>query len=219
MRLAPLLALLATPALGGAADGTCDTALVFAIDVSNSVVPVEYRLQVDGLADALRHPEVMEALIEGQVALSVLQWSGETAQLVSVPWRVMRGPADALNLSATVRGIERAYLLSDTAPAQAVEAALALLAEAPPCARHVIDVSGDGRRNAGGDVPAARDLAESLGATINAIAIEITGTGVAAYFRADLITRDGFVMAARGHDDYPRAIREKILRELADPTS
>ena len=33
-----------------------------------------------------------------------------------------------------------------------------------------------------------------------------------------VIVHDGFVETARGHLDYPRAIKEKILRELAKVT-
>ena len=36
----------------------CDTALILKIDVSNSVDPDEYRLQIDGLAAALSDPEI-----------------------------------------------------------------------------------------------------------------------------------------------------------------
>jgi Ca-activated chloride channel family protein len=36
----------------------CGTALILTIDVSNSVDPGEYRLQIDGLAAALSDPEI-----------------------------------------------------------------------------------------------------------------------------------------------------------------
>ena len=36
----------------------CDTDLILTIDVSNSVDPGEYRLQIDGLAAALSDPEI-----------------------------------------------------------------------------------------------------------------------------------------------------------------
>jgi len=211
------LALLPPPAHAGAAEGTCDTALLLAIDVSNSVDESEYRLQIDGLADALRDPEVARALVEGRVALAVMQWSGPGQQRVSVPWRSMTAPADPTLLSATVRALPRAYVRIGTAPAEAIRRGLALLAEAPRCGRQVIDVSGDGARNSGGPVPGARDAAAALGVTINAIAIETLGNGVADFYVSELVTPGGFVARARGHGDYPRAIRAKILRELAAP--
>ena len=41
----------------------CRTALILAMDVSNSVDPGEYRLQIDGLAAALRDPEIAEIVV------------------------------------------------------------------------------------------------------------------------------------------------------------
>ena len=213
--LCALIGLSASPAPAGEAEGTCDTALLLAIDVSNSVDESEYRLQIDGLADALRDPDVTEALVDGQAAVAVLLWSGPSEQLAAIPWRGIAQPSDALLLSAQVRGLPRPYVRSGTAPAEALLAALDLLALAPPCGRHVVDVSGDGVRNTGSPVPQARDAALARGVTVNAIAIETLGHAVADFFADQLVTPGGFVMSARGHRDYPRAIREKILRELA----
>lgn len=215
--LCALTLLLARSAHAGAAEGTCDTALLLAIDVSNSVDDAEYRLQTEGLADALRDPEVAAALVGGRVAVAVMQWSGPDRQRVSVRWHLMMSPADPLLLSAAVRSLPRAYERSGTAPAEAVLRGLALLGEAPSCERQVIDVSGDGTRNEGGPVTSARDAAKAAGVIVNAIAIETVGHGVADFFLSDLVTPGGFVMSARGHKDYSRAIRAKLLRELADP--
>ena len=78
-------------ALWPAMAGACDTALVLAMDVSNSVDEAEYRLQVDGLADALTDPVVAEAVLSGQVAIAVLQWSDSRQQVVTQPWVQPRG--------------------------------------------------------------------------------------------------------------------------------
>ena len=40
---------------------------------------------------------------------------------------------------------------------------------------------------------------------------------ISEFYRRYVISRNGFVMTARGLGDYPRAIREKILREVAKP--
>ena len=72
----------------------CDTALLLAIDVSGSIDAADYRLQAEGLAAALADPAVTEALVEGQVALAVLQWSGAGQQELSLSWQRMLAPAD-----------------------------------------------------------------------------------------------------------------------------
>ena len=77
------------------------------------------------------------------------------------------------------------------------------------CKRRVIDVSGDGTPNAGSEVRAARLAAERAGVTINGIAIEGMGLAITTFFDRAVITTDGFVMTARGHREYPRAIRAK----------
>jgi Ca-activated chloride channel homolog len=193
----------------------CDTALMLAIDVSNSVDPSEYRLQVDGLADALVDPEIVEAMVKGQVAIAIMQWSGVDRQVLTTGWTQIRTADDATNLSLAARITPRAITLSDTAPAEAIYFALDQFAGAPVCRRQVIDISGDGTPNAGSDAQLARNLAQTSGVTINGIAIEGMGRAISAYYRSALITRDGFVVTAQGHVDYHAAIHDKILRELS----
>ncbi len=92
---------------------------------------------------------------------------------------------------------------------------MALLATAPPCKRQVIDLSGDGTPNAGADPRAIRRTAERQGITINGLAIESLGLAITGFYRTSVITTDGFTVTARDHRDFPRAIREKLFRELA----
>lgn len=193
----------------------CDTALVLTIDVSNSIDTVEYHLQTDGMADAVLDAEVSEALIQGQVALTVVQWSGVGDQEVSIPWRQIRTLADIQAFAVDARLMPRAFVQSDTALGDAILFALAQFDTAPNCDRQVIDISGDGTPNAGSDTRLASREAERRGVTINGIAIESMGIAITNFFGRAVITRDGFVITARRHLDYPRAIREKILREVS----
>ncbi len=197
------------------AANACETALMLSMDVSNSVDTGEYRIQIDGLADALGDDEIIEALVDGAVMLSVMQWSGEDDQEMSIGWTQMTTPADVARFATQTRLLPRAYVLSGTAPANAVAYALTQFDQVPFCARHVLDVSGDGTPNAGTDVNSARIAAQRAGVTINGIAIESMGVAITGFYQRSLITRDGFVITARTHRDYPRAIRAKIIRELA----
>lgn len=193
----------------------CDTALLLSIDVSNSVDPAEYRLQVDGMADALLDPEIVEAMVRGNVAIAVMQWSGADRQAVSIDWRQIRTAMDAEQLAIEARLLERAFVLSDTAPAEAIYFGLDMMRRAPECRRQVIDVSGDGTPNSGRDTATARQVAQRAGITINGIAIESMGLAISTFFARQVITRDGFVITARTHREYPDAIRRKIIRELS----
>ena len=199
------------------AASACETALVLAMDVSNSVDAAEYRLQAHGLADALLDPEITEVLVRDRIALAVMQWAGPDKQELSIPWMRMTSPADVAAMAARARGMERAFVLSSTAPAEALGRALALFAQVPDCKRRVIDLSGDGTPNAegGADIAPLPRQATRAGVTVNALAIEGIGVAITNFYRRAVITADGFVMTARGHRDYPRAIRAKILREIS----
>lgn len=193
----------------------CDTALILTIDVSNSIDSGEYRVQTDGLANALQDPEIRDTLVAGQSTLAVVQWSGVDKQTVSIPWTQMRSGLDVDSFATKARLMERAFVLSDTAPAEAIYFSLGMFEGVPNCARKVIDVSGDGTPNGGSDVRAARNAAEVAGVTINGIAIESMGLAITNFFRGAVITRDGFVMTARTHREYPETLRAKILREIS----
>ena len=193
----------------------CGTALILAIDVSNSVDTAEYRLQVDGMTAALRDVEIVEAMVRQEAAIAVVQWSGQDRQELTIPWTRAHTTLDAGRLADQAQLMTRAFVLSDTAPAEAIRFALPLFDLVPDCKIRVIDVSGDGTPNAGSDTRSARNLAERNGVTINGIAIESLGLAITNFYRGAIITRDGFVITARTHREYPDAIRRKILRELS----
>lgn len=213
LRAAVLLCLAAPPAL------SCETALLLSIDVSGSIDGGEYRLQTEGLAAALSDPEVAEALVRGQVALSVVQWSGIDQQAVVLPWQRMLAPGAVTRFSRDAGALRRAFYGSDTAVGQALRFAAAQFAAVPDCRRRVIDVSGDGQENAGFTDSAARAEAMDAGIMINAIAIEEPGPAfpITTYYRRWIITPDGFVVTARGLGDYAETLRLKLLRELTKP--
>jgi Ca-activated chloride channel family protein len=198
----------------------CDTALLLAIDVSGSIDKGEYALQISGLHDALQDPEIIEILLQGQSALAVVQWSGLGRQSLVQPWQRMRSAQDIASFAQTTRSLPRAFTGSDTAVGQAISFAAAQFATVPDCNRHVIDISGDGPENAGHTTARARRSAIAQNITINAIAIEDMGASspITNFYKNWVITPKGFAITARGLDDYPRAIRAKLLQELIKPT-
>src|SRR5262249_53974171 len=60
-----LLATLASPPTAGQGTDEVDTALIVAVDVSNSVDDKRYRLQMEGIAQALEDPGVIQAIVGG----------------------------------------------------------------------------------------------------------------------------------------------------------
>ena len=195
----------------------CETALLLSIDISGSIDKGEYAIQIQGLAAALQDPAIADALVAGQMALGVVHWSGVGRQALVLPWTRMLSAADVARFSATVAVQPRAFSASDTAVGEAVDFSAAQFTTVADCQRHVIDISGDGPENSGFTDAEARARAQSKGIEINAIAIEDMGRTdpVTRYYQKWVITKGGFVITARGLDDYPRAMREKILREIS----
>jgi Ca-activated chloride channel family protein len=83
------------------------------------------------------------------------------------------------------------------------------------CKRQVVVVRGDGPSNEG-VAPENRHIAAwAMNVTMNALAIEESEVGLAAYYRDHVITDEGaFVVTAATLETYPARIRQKLLREL-----
>jgi Ca-activated chloride channel homolog len=213
--------LLLALALGPREGRACGMALLLAMDVSGSVDASEYRLQVDGLAAALRDAEVQAALLKHRAAVSVVQWSGVEEQEVSIPWTRLEEPAAIGDLAAQVEQMRRAFRLGNTGVGAAISFSTAQFDAVPDCVLWVMDVSGDGDENVGFTVGTARREAINRGIIINGLAIEAPGTGraITNFYRNWVVTPGGFVETAVNHHDFARAIRQKLLRELVAPVS
>jgi Ca-activated chloride channel homolog len=199
----------------------CGMALLLAMDVSGSVDAGEYRLQVHGLAAALRDPDVQAALLGHRAAVGVVQWSGIAEQELSIPWTRMEEPAAVTALASEVEEMRRAFRLGNTGVGHAISFSIAQFDAVPDCLLWVLDVSGDGDENEGFTVGTARREAVNRGIIINGLAIEAPGTGraITNFYRNRVVTPGGFVETARNHHDFARAIRLKLLRELVAPLS
>ncbi len=205
--------------LSPAPAGACGTELVLAIDVSRSVTNAEFDQQIIGLADALRHPEIIEAIgwVPGGVAVTMMQWSGPKAQIQTVPWRLISTPAQVADVANSIAGDRRKFFAAYTAIGEALAHADTLSEQNPwTCARRVIDVSGDGISNRGREPRPIADALAADGVTVNALVIEGATPDPIPHYETEVIAgRGAFMIIARDFDDYARAIREKLARELA----
>ncbi len=196
----------------------CNVALALTVDVSASISPTEYLLQMNGLADALEDPEVSSAIIANQAALSLVQWSGAGRQTVSLRWRRMGTEADLVSFARDVRQTGRVWSVFSTAIGDALMYTARTFEEVSDCERYVIDVSGDGLSNEGVDVELARDTVVAAGITVNGLAIETSILHLEDYFHRRVVGGPGaFVERAANYDDYGRAIRQKLLAEIIKP--
>ena len=214
------LVLAATMALGLVPTAkACELALVLAIDISGSVDRREYRIQMDGLATALNDPTVQDALLDSKAQIAVLHWTGASRQALISNWRQMKERSDVIEIGQIVSDAPREYRHFSTAIGDALIVSADLLGQVGEvCERKVIDVSGDGPSNEGADVSAVRDSLVRGGVQINWLAIETTDATLTDYYRNKVIGGPGaFVLTAKTFEDYPRAIRRKLLREITKP--
>lgn len=221
-------------ALAGAGAATaqeaCRLALVLAMDISSSVDPLEDALQRGGLAQALRAPEVVEAILsqpDRPVALAMFEWSGRVQQDMVLPWILLRDAATVNAAADRIALSRRSYAEFSTAIGHAIEYAHDIFRQGPACDARVLDISGDGVNNDGFGPTAAYDAFDFSQITVNALVIEVqeegtdhgitegADTGLADYFRQIVIRGPGsFVEVAAGFEDFERAMRRKLLREL-----
>jgi Ca-activated chloride channel family protein len=209
-------------ALGASVQATqaCDLALVLAVDVSGSVDTEEYKIQMQGLAEALRDGAISEALVVREAAVQVIQWTGTGRHRVSVPWTRIRTFDDTDLLADEIENDQRIWRNFSTALGEAVRFAQRSFDAVPDCARRVIDVSGDGRSNEGIRPPELHASLLADGIIVNGLAIEAYDKGLTAYFEEQLIVGPGaFAMRAATFKEYPDRIRRKLLREITKQVS
>ena len=206
-------ALTLTAFLSGPAFG-CDLALLLAVDVSGSVDPSEYRIQMEGLAEGLRDDVVSESLVRSEAMVAVVQWTGSTRQRMSIPWTQITDFDDVEILAEEVAETGRVWRNFSTAVGEALAFSRRQFADVPQCRRKVIDISGDGVSNEGVEPRSKHRSLRADGITVNAIVIEGGEDDLTGYFWENVITGEGaFVVSANGFDDYPERIRMKLRRE------
>ena len=205
-----------------------DLELILAVDVSGSVDPIEARLQREGYLRALADPSVIKAIRGaplGRIAATYVEWAGVGHYKVVVDWRIIDGPESA---RAFADALEQAPI--ETAHRTSISDAILFSiprfdANNFDGTRRIIDISGDGANNYGKIVSEARDIAVAAGITINGLPILSdpgqsfypTTPHLDLYFRDCVIGGPGaFYVVANGFEDFARAVRRKLILEIAN---
>ena len=228
-----LLALIAAPAQ--AQDIQVDLELVLAIDVSQSVDAREGRLQRDGYVRAFRDPRIAQVIRNGQhgrIAVTYMEWAGAGLWQTTVPWQVIGSPAQALAFANVLEETPVARGSGTSISSAIFFGSTMFGGNRITSARRVIDISGDGKNNNGGNVVTARDRAVATGITINGLPIlnsraggfggGFTGRGFPSdpdldtYYQDFVIGGPGaFMVPAESFDTFATAIQSKLIREIA----
>jgi hypothetical protein len=238
-------ALLAGPSLAEEAPSSVATALVVSVDVSQSVDDTRFRLQMEGIAEALEDPGVVAAITgnPGGILFTMVTWADKAG--IPVPWRRIASRADAAAVAAQVRATPRqAGEFTCIGQMFRTVAGSVIPAMPMPADRIVVDVSGDGIDNCTDPdaMAAEREDLLALGTTINGLPILVPGendvVGAGAYrapgyglrptplpqdrttleqwYRAHVVGGPAsFLLAAAGYGDFARAMRRKFVIEIS----
>lgn len=200
-----------------------DTALIVSVDVSNSVDDARYKLQMEGIAQALEDPGVIDAITSGEKAsilFSMVMWADKPR--IAVPWRRIASAADAKALALEVRGLRQQGGEFTCVTGMLRNIADKVITQIPMKAtRIIVDVSGDGKENCNPreTTQAVRDELVSYNVTINGLPIleGDQGPSLEDWYRENVMGGAGaFVLPAHGFDDFGRAIRQKFVIEISE---
>lgn len=226
VRLAALIASLALfgPAsiTQGQAQTPVDLQLVLAVDTSGSVDAREYKLQLSGIATALRDEEVMAAIRSGpnaRIAVAVALWSDASHPKFATAWYVLSDRESVATLARHIQTLPRRRS-GTTGIGKAIQFCVDLFeGSGLSSVRRVIDLSGDGAETAMREWSVsprqARAYALDHDVTINGLAILTDDPLLDVYYRSEVVGGPGaFVLAVETLEDFASAMRRKLVREI-----
>ncbi len=205
-----------------------DLELVIATDVSYSIDETEALLQREGVAAAFRSKEVIAAIRSGflrRIAVAYIDYSSTIHNRLVIDWTIVRDRKSAEAFAAALLKSPPTFGRR-TSISDAVELATQLIeGNAIEGTRRVIDVSGDGPNNWGRLIDQVRDETAARRITINGLPIVNQADQFSSryylpdlddYYRGCVIGGPGaFLVVARDFKDFARAIRRKLILEIA----
>ena len=135
---------------------------------------------------------------------------------------MIRTRADLLAAASTVRRSVRSDATSATAMGYALAFGATLMQQAPPCLFHTLDLSGDGANNDGYGPASAYRHFPFQDVTVNGLVINAADFEgelfLIPFFQDQVLHGPGaFLEVAQGFEDFERAMRRKLERELQGP--
>lgn len=198
-----------------------DLLLILAVDASGSVDNDEWALQMKGYEDAWRDPEVHRAIAAAgryrALAVTFVQWSGYGHQLQTIGWTRVASPREAHAFADLIAGTGRQIWGGGTSLSGIMDFAVPLFETSPfQGDRRVLDISGDGANRNSRPADRARDEAVAKNVTINGLPILGSEDGLDRWYQANVVGGPGgFMVVAENFQSFGRAIRNKLIREIA----
>ena len=205
-----------------------DLELVLAADGSGSIDDDELRLQREGYAAAIQHPQILDAIRGGfhqKIAIAFVEWGAPWSQHTIVDWTVIDGPGSAKAFADALLAAPR-MAESFNSISEAIAYSVNLIeTNAYQGRRKIIDISGDGPQMNGRPLPEAKALAMLAGITINALVVYKpgglnsgpNGEALIEHYQNDVIGgRGAFAHMAEGREQFAPAILKKMILEIAE---
>ncbi len=201
-----------------------DLELVLLADASGSIDESEILFQRQGYAQAITHPQVLDAIastLTGTIAVTYVEWAAD--QAVVVDWTVIRNATDAQAFADALMVPPRQAFGRNAIGAALLAGKELIEGNDIDGLRGVIDFSGDSANNwSGPSIAEARDAVLAAGYTINALPIlrpdspQRSGANLEQLYAEQIIGGPGaFLVTADDADRFADAVRRKLILEIA----
>jgi Ca-activated chloride channel homolog len=207
-----------------------DANIVTGLDFSGSIEPRDAHVQIDGMAMAIRSPQIIAAIKNGnhgRIGFAVFVWADGNYPIL-LTWRLIGSQADALAVAQEVSDQLNALLGSDTLVrlgaltdlSGALDYGSGMLDAAPFATNHrIVNIIGNGLDNVGEGARPARDRVVAQGITINAVALGQDRT-IFNYFKRDVIGGpESFALMADDPEMLVEVLARKFVTEIVFNTS
>jgi hypothetical protein len=211
-----------------AAEIATDANIITAVDISESIDSWAAAIEIDGMAQAIQAPEILQAIRNGphgRIGFAIFAWrDGAYPELVS--WSVIASGADARAVARRLAAGFQAFLAAEgpqpapephmTDLSGAIDHAAVLLLTAPFAAgRSVLNVIGNGWDNVGEGPQRARDRIVAQGVTVNGVVLGYD-PGLLDYYRNTVIGGPGaFLLSAGSAGAMSDVLARKFLYDVA----
>jgi hypothetical protein len=209
------------------ADGLpTDVNIVTGLDFSGSIEPHDAQVQIDGIAMAIRSPQIIAAIENGnrgRIGFALFVWASSNHPIL-MTWRQIGSAEEAAavadEVSAGLHGLFGSEALARLGALTDLSGALdygAGMLDSAPFAtdRRVINIIGNGIDNVGEGAPPVRDRLVAQGITINSVALGRDLT-LFAYLKRDVIGgADSFALMADDPELLVETLARKFVTEIA----
>ena len=224
MRSLFLAALLAIAAPAQATESVA-LELVLLADATGSIDAAEIRFQREGYAEAITHPDVLDAIsFTGPIAVTYVEWGDADSQDTVAGWTVVEDAASAAAFAKALLEPPRRAFGRNAIGSALLYGKEAIETNGYEGDRKVIDLSADSANNwYGPPIHEAREAVLDAGIVINGLAVlcrSCSGRPVSydleeAFEERIIGGPNSFVVTADSAETFADAVRRKLILEIS----